>query len=113
MTASTTPIEVEARLSSPSGGSGRGEVEYEVHLDGGESFECTVLGVAGSRGSTVTVLRNGEPIAQMILGGFFKRVARLDVSSRHGDPVPSLAIGDLIEVVAGAELMLAGTTRPD
>ena len=113
MTASTTPMEVEAKLAPPAGSSGRGEVEYEVHLDGGQSFECSVHGLTAPKGSTVTVLRNGEPVAQLSLGGFFRRWARLDLSTRRGETVPQLSIGDRVEVVLGANVLLSGTTRPD
>lgn len=110
----TTPIEIEAKLIPP-GNTWRlgGEVEYELHPDGFESFEVFVSRLDVPNGAAVTVRRNGESLAEVAVRGLFRRHGRLYVSSRKGDEVPRLNVGDAIEVVYGGQLLLTGVATID
>ncbi len=110
----TTPIEIEAKLAPP-GNTWRlgGEVEYELHPDGFESFEVFVSRLDVPNGAAVTIRRNGESLAVLPVKGLFRRHGRLRVSSRRGDDVPRLNVGDDIEVVYEGQLLLTGVAALD
>lgn len=100
-------VDLEARLASPHGGQGRGEIEYAAYAAGASKLEIELFGLRPED----VVVSIGSSFTQR----FTPRGGRVDVhlSSLVGDRFPACAPGDPVEVRQSGRLVLSGAFAHD
>jgi len=89
----------------------RGEIDYELHANGGARMTIGLKNAPVPEGTRrVTVCLNDDPVAEIELrgGSGFVRLA-----SDRGDTVPQIRVDDVATVRAGDVVVCSGTFNRD